>query len=211
MAIKHQTDNVQYELSKLKDQAQQLIDQLTENFTSTDDILAAVLQLAPSGVVGAVQKTLTSRALHLTQTKQLNTTLADPPSTLRDRKTSPSRLPLPMQRTSSPTRSTSSSSEPVSKKRRRKRNDPSRISTALAPNDPPKGPHCHCYAAWTDPTLLTCVGCGKIFHPRCVGKGRFAQGTYSSDPVGYMMKDVDAFAEKEFKCGGCEAGFFGVK
>lgn len=197
----------QYELPKLKDQAKALLDQLIPHLTSTVDIHTAILQLAPSGVVGAVLKNLTSRALHLAETK-LATIPTKPNSTPAHRAETSRHLLTPMQRTS---RSSSSSSEPIAKKRRRKRNDPSRISTALPSNDPPRGPHCHCYAAASDPLLLPCVDCGQRFHPRCIGKGRFAQGTYSSDPVGYMMKDKEAFVEKGFKCGECEAGFFGVK
>ena len=97
----------------------------------------------------------------------------------------------------------------ASKSRQIRRNEPFRISTALPENDPPKGPHCHCRAASTDPTLLACADCGNKYHPRCVGKGRYSKGTYYGDPLGYMLKDVELFEEKPFKCGDCEAGFFG--
>jgi hypothetical protein len=91
-----------------------------------------------------------------------------------------------------------------------RRNEPFRISTALPENDPPQGPHCYCKVAESDITLLACADCGRKFHPRCVGKGRFAKGTYSGgDTRGYMLKDLDAFVDKKFKCGDCEAGYFG--
>lgn len=97
----------------------------------------------------------------------------------------------------------------VSKSRPTRRNEPFRISTALPENDPPKGPHCHCKAASTDPTLLACADCGNKYHPRCVGKGRYSKGTYCGNPQHYMLKDVELFREKPFKCGDCEEGFFG--
>jgi hypothetical protein len=97
----------------------------------------------------------------------------------------------------------------ASKSRPIRRNEPFRISTALPENDPPKGPHCHCKAASTDPTLLACTDCGNKYHPRCVGKGRYSKGTYYGDPLGYMLKDLEVFKERPFKCGDCEEGFFG--
>lgn len=97
----------------------------------------------------------------------------------------------------------------VSKSRPTRRNEPFRISTALPENDPPKGPHCHCKAGVTDPTLLACADCGNKYHPRCVGKGRYGRGTYCGNPQHYMLKDVESFREKAFKCGDCEEGFFG--
>lgn len=97
----------------------------------------------------------------------------------------------------------------ASKSRPTRRNEPFRIWTALPENDPPKGPHCHCKAASTDPTLLACADCGNKYHPRCVGKGKYSKGTYSSNPLAYMLKDVELFEEKPFKCGDCEASFFG--
>lgn len=68
----------------------------------------------------------------------------------------------------------------ASKSRPTRRNEPFRIWTALLENDPPKGPHCHCKAASSDPTLLACADCGNKYHPRCVGKGKYGKGTYSS-------------------------------
>jgi hypothetical protein len=66
-----------------------------------------------------------------------------------------------------------------------RRNEPFRISTALPENH-------------------------QKFHPRCMGKGRYAKGTYASgDTKSYMLKDLDAFVDKKFKCGDCEAGYFG--
>lgn len=97
----------------------------------------------------------------------------------------------------------------ASKSRPTRRNEPFRIWTALPENDPPKGPHCHCKASSTDPTLLACADCGNRYHPRCVGKGKYGKGTYSSNPLAYMLKDVELFKEKPFKCGDCEASFFG--
>lgn len=97
----------------------------------------------------------------------------------------------------------------ASKSRPVRRNEPFRISTALPENDPPQGPHCHCKAAGTDPTLLACTDCGNKYHPRCVGKGRYGKNTYYGDPLGYMLKDLEVFREKPFKCGDCEEGFFG--
>jgi hypothetical protein len=91
-----------------------------------------------------------------------------------------------------------------------RRNEPFRISTALPENIPPQGPHCYCKVAESDITLLPCADCGRRFHPRCVGKGKFAKGTYAGgDTKGYMLKDLDAFVDKKFKCGDCEAGYFG--
>lgn len=49
------------------------------------------------------------------------------------------------------------------KKHRVKANDPSRISTALPTNDPPQGPHCHCYANESDQTLVKCDSCEGLF------------------------------------------------
>lgn len=92
-----------------------------------------------------------------------------------------------------------------------RRNEPFRISTALPENNPPKGPHCHCKAAESDETLLPCADCGKKFHPRCIGKGRYAKGTYYGNPEGYMKKDLEIFEDKPFNCGDCEAGFLGVR
>lgn len=100
----------------------------------------------------------------------------------------------------------------TAKPQRTRRNEPFRISTALPENNPPKGPHCHCKAAASDPTLLSCAACSNKYHPRCVGKGRYAQGTYAGNPTAYMLKDLDLFGEdKPFKCGDCEAGFFGKR
>jgi hypothetical protein len=95
------------------------------------------------------------------------------------------------------------------KSRPTRRNEPFRISTALPENDPPKGPHCHCKASSTDPTLLACADCGNKYHPRCVGKGKYSKGTYYGNHQHYMLKDLELFKEKPFKCGDCEAGFFG--
>jgi hypothetical protein len=97
----------------------------------------------------------------------------------------------------------------VSKSRPTRRNEPFRISTALPENDPPKGPHCHCKASSTDPTLLACTDCGNKYHPRCVGKGRYSKSTYYGNPQEYMLKDLDLFEDRPFKCGDCEEGFFG--
>jgi len=102
-----------------------------------------------------------------------------------------------------------SPSSNASKPRPTRRNEPFRISTALPENDPPKGPHCHCKASNTDPTLLACADCGNKYHPRCVGKGRYSKGTYYGNHQHYMLKDLELFKEKPFKCGDCEAGFFG--
>jgi hypothetical protein len=91
-----------------------------------------------------------------------------------------------------------------------RRNEPFRMSTALPENIPALGPHCNCKVAESDITLLPCADCGRRFHPRCVGKGRYAKSTYSGgDTKGYMLKDLDAFVDKKFKCGDCEAGYFG--
>lgn len=97
----------------------------------------------------------------------------------------------------------------ASKSRPTRRNEPFRISTALPENNPPKGPHCHCKASGTDPTLLACAECGNKYHPRCVGKGKYGRGTYSGNPQRYMLKDVEAFEDQLFRCGDCEEGFFG--
>jgi len=93
------------------------------------------------------------------------------------------------------------------------------ISTALHPNSPPQGPHCLCHASSSDPTLVACTKCQKLYHPRCVGKGSFAKATYNlRDEVGYMLRDVETFegsdgdgdgasedgwGREEFKCGNC--------
>jgi hypothetical protein len=97
----------------------------------------------------------------------------------------------------------------ASKSRPTRRNEPFRISTALPENDPPKGPHCHCKASITDPTLLACADCGNKYHPRCVGKGRYSKSTYYGNPQEYMLKDLELFKDRPFKCGDCEEGFFG--
>lgn len=97
------------------------------------------------------------------------------------------------------------------KSRPTRRNEPFRISTALPENDPPKGPRCHCKASDTDPTLLACADCGNKYHPRCVGKGQYSKRTYYGNPQSYMLKDVESFEDRKFKCGDCEEGFFGGK
>jgi len=121
----------------------------------------------------------------------------------------PQNSPIPNMQTNqsldSPTSTSSSKGRPI------RRNDPSRISTALPENDPPKGPHCHCKAASEDPTLLPCADCDNKYHPRCVGKGRYAKGTYCGDPQRYMLKDLELFVDQPFKCGDCHCGFFGSR
>jgi len=91
------------------------------------------------------------------------------------------------------------------------------ISTALPPNSPPLGANCHCHASSDDPTLVACEGCRKLYHPRCVGKGIYARGTYNQkDEIGYMLEDVEKFCQEddrdgleygdgwEFRCGDCD-------
>ncbi|KAM0721695.1 hypothetical protein Q7P37_002620 [Cladosporium fusiforme] len=97
--------------------------------------------------------------------------------------------------------------------KRRPRLSPTRISTAIPPKSPPEGPHCHCHASDNDPYLVQCTGCNNRYHPRCVGKGRYARGTYNGDPDRYMKLDVEVFEDEyeAFKCGDCETGFFGSK
>ena len=97
----------------------------------------------------------------------------------------------------------------ASKGRSIRRNEPFRISTALPENDPPLGPHCHCRAASDDITLLPCADCGNKYHPRCIGKGRFAKGTYGGKGYSHMLKDLELFEDRPFKCGDCEEAFFG--
>ena len=121
--------------------------------------------------------------------------------------------------TSNPTKTTPSS---TSQRKRRPLLSSLAISTALPPNSPPLGPHCHCHASPDDPTLVSCEGCRKWYHPRCVGKGAFARATYNlRDEVGYMFRDVERFVEdgdgdggsdgerEEFRCRSCDKVYFG--
>lgn len=105
--------------------------------------------------------------------------------------------------------SSPATTDPTPQRKPRRKTEAFRISTALPENVPPLGQHCHCLVSADDPWLVKCDGCNKLFHPRCVGKGKFAKATYPNDPFGYMMKDKQKFENKEFKCGDCEAGFFG--
>jgi hypothetical protein len=117
--------------------------------------------------------------------------------------------PSQRQQTNEMPNSPTSNASNASKTRPIRRNEPFRISTALPENDPPLGPHCHCKAASEDPTLLPCADCGNKYHPRCIGKGRYAKGTYGGNPRSYMLKDLELFEDRPLKCGDCEEGFFG--
>lgn len=117
--------------------------------------------------------------------------------------------PKQRQQTNETPNGPTSNASNTSKGRTIRRNEPFRISTALPENDPPLGPHCHCKAAKEDPTLLPCADCGNKYHPRCIGKGRYAKGTYGGNPQSYMLKDLELFEDRPFKCGDCEEGFFG--
>ena len=121
--------------------------------------------------------------------------------------------------TSNPTKTTPSS---TSQRKRRPLLSSLAISTALPPNSPPLGPHCHCHASPDDPTLVSCEGCRKWYHPRCVGKGAFARATYNlRDEVENMLRDVERFVEdgdgdggsdgerEEFRCRSCDKVYFG--
>jgi hypothetical protein len=147
----------------------------------------------------------------ITPSQQIQTQL--PPSTRMFNNSASANIPLTFLALSNQRQQTSetpdSPTSNASKTHPIRRNEPLRISTALPENDPPLGPHCHCKAASEDPTLLSCVDCGNKYHPRCIGKGCYAKGTYGGNPQSYMLKDLELFEDRPFKCGDCEEGFFG--
>lgn len=138
--------------------------------------------------------------------------------------TTPTTSPTKMQTTNTSNPTTTTPTSTLQRKRRPLLASLA-ISTALPPNSPPLGPHCHCHASSDDPTLVACEGCRKSYHPRCVGKGAFAKATYNlRDEVRYMLRDVERFCKgadgngeseeeygggEEFRCGNCDKLYFG--
>ena len=110
------------------------------------------------------------------------------------------------QPTTSPTKSPPTTPNPpplsTTTKQRKRRPLDLGLSTALPPNSPPLGGNCHCHASSDDPTLVACEGCRKLCHPRCIGEGGYARATYNQkDEVGYMLKDVETFCQKDDRDG----------
>ncbi|KAK5129966.1 hypothetical protein LTR08_002683 [Meristemomyces frigidus] len=66
--------------------------------------------------------------------------------------------------------------------------------------------HCACQSA-VDGAMLPCARCGDMFHPSCIGKGRYAEEVYQGeDRLNYLFSEAEEMRQDEemFFCLDCD-------